>query len=69
MNNVQRLDWFCRLRSFLREPYVLITLGKDRKNHLVKYDEALSDEIARLEKLCYGNIDGRGVNRNVESKS
>ena len=60
MNNVQRLDWFCRLRSLLREPYVLVALGKDRKKHLVKYDEALSDEIARLEKLCYGHIRGEG---------
>ena len=39
---------------------MLIALGKDRKKHLVKYDEALSDEIKRLEKLCYGNIKKEG---------
>ena len=55
---MQRLDWFCRLRSFLREPYVRVALGKDRTKDLVMYEEALSDEIDRLRKLCFGMKEG-----------
>ena len=60
MNNMQRLDWFCRLRSLLKEPSVRIAIGTSRKKHLAMYDEALTDEINRLKKVCFGIEEGDG---------